>query len=82
MLPLSRKLYQYVCYPLIAGKVKLPRLKVMASQQQSGEKEVPVEISGSGISIALDNDLQPRQSTSSDSSLQPILAFVNAKRKF
>jgi hypothetical protein len=82
VLPLSRKVYQYICYPLLAGKAKLPRLKVMASQQQSGEKEVPVEISGSGTSIALDSDLQPRQSTPLDSNLQPILAFVNAKRKF
>lgn len=82
VLPLSRIAYQYTCYPLLAGKVKLPRLKVMASQQQSGEKEVPVEIVGSGVSIALDNDLQPRQSNISESNSQPILAFVNAKRKF
>lgn len=54
----------------------------MASQQQSGEREVPVEISGSGISMALDNDLQQKQTGSpTDVSLpQPILAFVNAKR--
>lgn len=82
VLPLSRVVYHYTCYPLLAGKVKLPRLKVMASQQQSGEREVPVEISGSGISMALDNDLQQKQTESpSDVSLpQPILAFVNAKR--
>lgn len=82
VLPLSRANYQYTCYPLLAGKVKLPRLKVMASRQQGGEKEVPVEIAGTGISIALDNDLQPRQSSTPDSNQQPILAFVNAKRKF
>jgi hypothetical protein len=83
VLPLSRVAYQYTCHPLLAGKVKLPRLKVMASQQQSGEREVPVEIAGTGVSITLDNDLQPRQGGSpSDSGPQPILAFVNAKRKF
>lgn len=82
VLPLSRISYQYTCYPLLAGKVKLPRLKVMATQQQSGEKEVPVEIAGTGISIALDNDLQPRQSSTSDLTQQHVLAFVNAKRKF
>jgi hypothetical protein len=85
VLPLSRTVYQYTCYPLLAGKVKLPRLKVMASQQQTGEREVPVEIAGSGISIALDNDLQQR-STGSPSDIavgpQPILAFVNARRQF
>ncbi|KAG2200136.1 hypothetical protein INT47_012417 [Mucor saturninus] len=81
VLPLSRIAYQYTCYPLLAGKVKLPRLKVMASQQQGPEKEVPVEIVGSGVSIALDNDLQPRQSNLSEPNI-PILAFVNAKRKF
>ncbi|KAI8643763.1 Gryzun, putative trafficking through golgi-domain-containing protein [Parasitella parasitica] len=82
VLPLSRVVYYYTCYPLLAGKVKLPRLKVMASQQQSGEREVPVEIAGSGISIALDNDLQQKQtgSPSDVASPQPILAFVNAKR--
>lgn len=81
VLPLSRIAYQYTCYPLLAGKVKLPRLKVMASQQQSAEREVPVEVVGTGVSIALDNDLQPRQSNISEANL-PILAFVNAKRKF
>lgn len=83
VLPLSRTVYHYTCYPLLAGKVKLPRLKVMASQQQSGEKEVPAEIAGSGVSMALDNDLQPRQggSPAVDLGYQPILAFVNAKRK-
>lgn len=81
VLPLSRIAYQYTCYPLLSGKVKLPRLKVMASQQQSAEREVPVEVVGTGVSIALDNDLQPRQSNISEANL-PILAFVNAKRKF
>lgn len=82
VLPLSRVSYQYTCYPLLAGKVKLPRLKVMATQQQSGEKEVPVEIAGTGISIALDNYLQPRQSSTPDLTQHHVLAFVNAKRKF
>ncbi|GAN09099.1 glutathione transferase omega-1 [Mucor ambiguus] len=82
VLPLSRAVYHYTCYPLLAGKVKLPRLKVMASQQQSGEREVPVEVAGSGISIALDNDLQQKQ-TGSPSDVTPttLLAFVNAKRR-
>lgn len=52
----------------------------MASQRQSGEKEVPVEISGSGTSVALDNDLQAKPLGTTDPNLQPILAFVNAKR--
>lgn len=83
VLPLSRTVYQYTCYPLLAGKVKLPRLKVMASQQQTGEREIPVEIAGGGISIALDNKLQPRptDSPSDAADPQPILAFVNAGRR-
>lgn len=80
VLPLSRVNYQYTCFPLLAGKVKLPRLKVMASQRQSGEKEVPVEISGSGTYVTLDNNLQARPSGAADPNSQPILAFVNAKR--
>ncbi|EPB84242.1 hypothetical protein HMPREF1544_09034 [Mucor circinelloides 1006PhL] len=81
VLPLSRAAYHYTCYPLLAGKVKLPRLKVMASQQQSGEREVPVEIAGSGISMALDNDLQQKQTGSPSYAPSTILAFVNAKRR-
>lgn len=81
VLPLSRAAYHYTCYPLLAGKVKLPRLKVMASQQQSGEREVPVEIAGSGISMALDNDLQQKQTGSPSYAPSAILAFVNAKRR-
>lgn len=82
VLPLSRNTYYYTCYPLLAGKVKLPKLKVMASQQQqSGEREVPVEMSGSGITIALNEKLHQKQVGSpSDTSAQSILAFVNAKR--
>lgn len=81
-MPLSRATYHYTCYPLLAGKVKLPKLKVMASQQQSGEKEVPVEISGSGITLALNEELHQKQVASPSESTvpQPILAFVNAKR--
>jgi hypothetical protein len=84
VLPLSRTVYQYTCYPLLAGKVKLPRLKVMASQQQTSEREVPVEIAGSGVSIAMDNELQsrPTGSPSDVSGPQSILAFVNARRQF
>lgn len=83
VLPLSRTMYHYTCYPLIAGKVKLPKLKVMASQQQSGEKEVPVEVSGTGITLAMNEELHQKQigSPSDPATPQPILAFVNAKRK-
>ncbi|KAI8364823.1 Gryzun, putative trafficking through golgi-domain-containing protein [Choanephora cucurbitarum] len=85
VLPFSKMVYQYTCYPLLAGKVKLPRLKVLASQQYTGEREVPVEAVGSGLSITFDNELHQRQTSSppstSDQS-QPLLAFVNAKRYF
>lgn len=82
VLPLCRAVYHYTCYPLLAGKVRLPRLKVMASQQQSGEREVPVEVAGSGMSIALDNDLQQKQAGSpADVAPSALLAFVNAKRR-
>ncbi|KAG0750066.1 hypothetical protein G6F16_001788 [Rhizopus arrhizus] len=82
VLPLSRKMYHYTCYPLLAGKVKLPKLKVVASQQHHGEKEIPVEMVGTGTTFTLNNDLQPRQASPSDNIQQPILAFVHAKRKF
>ncbi|KAI9492284.1 Gryzun, putative trafficking through golgi-domain-containing protein [Zychaea mexicana] len=45
VLPLSHTSYNYTCYPLLAGKVRLPRLKVIA-KQQGVEKEVPVEMLG------------------------------------
>ncbi|KAI8355688.1 Gryzun, putative trafficking through golgi-domain-containing protein [Blakeslea trispora] len=84
VLPFSKTVCQYTCYPLIAGKVKLPRLKMLASQQHTGEREVPVEAAGSGLSITLDNELQQRHTSSPLSSSdqpKPLLAFVNAKRR-
>ncbi|KAI9481008.1 MAG: Gryzun, putative trafficking through golgi-domain-containing protein [Benjaminiella poitrasii] len=83
VLPFSSVDYQFTCYPLQAGKVKLPRLKVLASQQQSGEKEVPMEMVGGGISAMLDNNLQQKQTNDhlDPSTSQHLFAFVNAKRK-
>ncbi|KAI7905331.1 Gryzun, putative trafficking through golgi-domain-containing protein [Cokeromyces recurvatus] len=78
VLPFSKATYRYICYPLLAGKVKLPRLKVMASQQQGGEKDVPIQIIGSGISTTLDNSLQTKNIHNPLD--QPLFAFVNAKR--
>ncbi|KAL0079429.1 Foie gras liver health family 1-domain-containing protein [Phycomyces blakesleeanus] len=80
VLPLSRASYQYTCYPLVAGKVRLPRLKVIAKQQGT-EKEVPVELLAVGVVVTLDNalDQQVRQTTVEQ---QPTLVFVGAKRHY
>ncbi|KAI8996802.1 Gryzun, putative trafficking through golgi-domain-containing protein [Pilobolus umbonatus] len=80
VLPLSRMKYQYTCYPLLVGKVKLPQIKVMALQHQGPEKEIYVEMLGTGNILALDNDLQLRQMKSSELISEPIVVFVNAKR--
>lgn len=79
VLPLSRKVYYYTCYPIQAGKVKLPKLKVTSAS--GGEKDVPVEMVGTGPMFTLNNDLQSRQSSPADST-QHILTFVHPKRKF
>lgn len=71
VLPLSRASYYYTCYPLAAGRVRLPRLKVVA-KQQGLEKEIPTE-------MAADDD------TSDDDTRRewpPLLTFVNARRYF
>lgn len=82
VLPLSRTVYDYTCYPLLSGKVKLPKLKVIAMQQQSGEKEIPVEMVGTGVTFTLGNDLRARQNNVMDPQQQQfIFAFVRAKRK-
>ncbi|CAO3664089.1 unnamed protein product [Rhizopus microsporus] len=82
VLPLSRTVYDYTCYPLLSGKVKLPKLKVIAMQQQSGEKEIPVEMVGTGVTFTLGSDLQARQNNVMDPQQQQfIFAFVRAKRK-
>ncbi|KAG0190503.1 hypothetical protein DFQ28_001976 [Apophysomyces sp. BC1034] len=77
VLPLSRAFYHYTCYPLLAGKVRLPRLKVIA-KQQGVEKEVPVELLGNGSISVLNNDLQAKQEVVE----QQIVGFVNARRRF
>lgn len=72
ILPLGRATYYYTCYPLIAGKVRLPRLKVIA-KQLGVEKEVPIEM------LEHDNDgvkqgvLEQRP---------PLMVFANARRIF
>ncbi|RCH89161.1 vacuolar transporter chaperone, partial [Rhizopus azygosporus] len=77
VLPLSRTVYDYTCYPLLSGKVKLPKLKVIAMQQQSGEKEIPVEMVGTGVTFTLGSDLQARQNNVMDPQQQQfIFAFV------
>ncbi|KAI8343321.1 Foie gras liver health family 1-domain-containing protein [Chlamydoabsidia padenii] len=94
ILPWTRTRYHYVCYPLLAGKVRLPRLKVMAKHYQGAEKEVPLEMVGKGSVVALDNDLHEKQgllveeegspsssTTATSSSLLPNFVFVNARRK-
>lgn len=66
----------------MSGKVKLPKLKVIAMQQQSGEKEIPVEMVGTGVTFTLGSDLQARQNNVMDPQQQQfIFAFVRAKRK-
>ncbi|RCI01137.1 hypothetical protein CU098_002795 [Rhizopus stolonifer] len=80
VLPLSKTSYHYTCYPLLAGKVKIPRLKVMASQQQMGEREIPVQIAGTGVSFSFDNELEQKQTELCLD--MPLLTFVNAKRRF
>ncbi|KAI9306763.1 Foie gras liver health family 1-domain-containing protein [Cunninghamella echinulata] len=86
ILPMTQKIYSYICYPLLAGKVKLPKLKIIA-KYQSSEKEVPVNMIGNGAIHMLGNDLQPKQSLMNDNDststipLQQLLVFVNARRK-
>ncbi|KAI9016573.1 Gryzun, putative trafficking through golgi-domain-containing protein [Phycomyces nitens] len=77
VLPLSRASYQYTCYPLQAGKVRLPRLKVIAKHQGS-EKEVPIELLAVGV-VTLDNGLQQTRQSPEQ---QPTLVFVGAKRHY
>ncbi|CAO3595427.1 unnamed protein product [Absidia cylindrospora] len=82
ILPLTRASYHYVCYPLLAGKVRLPRLKVLV-KQNGVEKEVPSEMVGKGSVVALDNDLHPRHGLildDSPSTPSPTFVFVNARR--
>lgn len=94
ILPWTRTRYHYVCYPLLAGKVRLPRLKVVAKQGQGAEKEVPLEMVGKGTVVALDNDLHEKQgllveeegvasaaAANTSPSLLPTYVFVNARRK-
>jgi hypothetical protein len=92
ILPWTRTRYHYVCYPLLAGKVRLPRLKVVAKQGQGAEKEVPLEMVGKGSVVALDNDLHEKQGLlveeeglnsagNTASPLLPTFVFVNARRK-
>ncbi|KAI8970457.1 Gryzun, putative trafficking through golgi-domain-containing protein [Mycotypha africana] len=95
VLPFSKKLYQYTCYPLVAGQVRLPRLKLIGLQRQLGEREIPIELVGAGSTlIAMNNELQVTKhvvltgniNTDSSSltpvasSPQPMIVFVNAKR--
>ncbi|KAI8069209.1 Gryzun, putative trafficking through golgi-domain-containing protein [Gongronella butleri] len=85
LLPMTQGSYQYVCFPLSAGNVPLPRLKVLA-KVQGVEKDVAVQRLGDGNMIGFDNDLNARPSLSSAGVNQsttkdnPLLVFVNAKR--
>ncbi|KAI8374513.1 Gryzun, putative trafficking through golgi-domain-containing protein [Radiomyces spectabilis] len=79
VLPLSRCSYDFTCYPLIAGKVKLPRLKVIA-KQQGAEKEIPVEFIGSGSLAILDHNLQAKGVGAEQQN--SLLVFANARREF
>ncbi|KAI9274175.1 Gryzun, putative trafficking through golgi-domain-containing protein [Sporodiniella umbellata] len=74
ILPLSRKVYHYVCYPIISGKVRLPKLKI------AGPSEVPVEIVGAGPMLTLNADFEAKQPKPLDTA-QHILTFVHPKRK-
>ncbi|KAF7721040.1 hypothetical protein EC973_005523 [Apophysomyces ossiformis] len=76
LFPLSRTSYHYTCYPLLAGKVQLPRLKLTA-RQQGTETEVPVEFLGTGAVAVLNQPTQPNEKPQ-----QQIVGFVNARRYF
>lgn len=79
VLPLSRATYHYTCYPLLAGKVKLPRLKVIA-KQQGMEKEIPVELLGSSED---EQQLQQRpEQGGGPEQWPPLMTFVNARRYY
>ncbi|KAI8146339.1 Gryzun, putative trafficking through golgi-domain-containing protein [Fennellomyces sp. T-0311] len=73
VLPLSHNSYHYTCYPLLAGKVRLPRLKVIA-KQQGVEKEVSVEM------LVADDEKLLKQGGSEQ--WPPPLTFVNARRYY
>ncbi|KAI7870632.1 Gryzun, putative trafficking through golgi-domain-containing protein [Spinellus fusiger] len=77
VLPLSRASYYYTCYPLQAGKVKLPRLKLSA-KQQGIEREVPIEFLGSGAVLHYTSALELQLPSAVNE--QPTLIFVGAKR--
>ncbi|KAI8082919.1 Foie gras liver health family 1-domain-containing protein [Halteromyces radiatus] len=79
VLPMTRHTYHYVCYPLLAGKVRLPRLKVIA-KHQGIDKEISTEMVGNGTMVALDNDLHPRQGLTLEESSLVTYVFVNARR--
>ncbi|KAI7879688.1 hypothetical protein K492DRAFT_216972 [Lichtheimia hyalospora FSU 10163] len=70
VLPLSQVSYNYTCYPLLAGKVRLPRLKVVA-RQQGVEKEVPLEMLDERVKMGASTEQWP-----------PSLIFVNARRYY
>ena len=73
VLPLSHTSYDYTCYPLLAGKVRLPRLKVIAKQQGT-EKEVPVE-------MLVSDDKKLLKQGGSEQWPSPF-TFVNARRYY
>ncbi|KAI9256530.1 Gryzun, putative trafficking through golgi-domain-containing protein [Phascolomyces articulosus] len=73
VLPLSHTSYDYTCYPLLAGKVRLPRLKVIA-KQQGVEKEVLVEM------LVSDDEKLLKQGGSEQ--WPPPFTFVNARRYY
>ncbi|ORX60381.1 hypothetical protein DM01DRAFT_1380727 [Hesseltinella vesiculosa] len=81
LLPMTQGTYHFVCFPLSAGNVQLPRLKIMAKVQGS-EKEIPVQRLGDGRTVAFDNDLNARPSVAlgDPGKPSPMLVFVNAKR--
>ncbi|KAI9311302.1 Gryzun, putative trafficking through golgi-domain-containing protein [Dichotomocladium elegans] len=69
VLPLSRVTYNYTCYPLSAGRVRLPRLKIVA-KQRGVDKEVPLEI------------LDEQRLKADPEQWPPPFVFVNARRYF
>lgn len=73
ILPLGRATYYYTCYPLIAGKVRLPRLKVIA-KQLGVEKEIPIEM--------LDGLLKQGGGGDVTEQRPPLMVFANARRMF
>lgn len=87
ILPMTSKVYNYVCYPILTGKVRLPKLKVIA-KHQGMEKEVPINMTGNGTIDVFGNDLQPKyntitqsSTTDSDSTASSIQVFVNPRKK-